>query len=57
MPFQLASPVPATGVKRFWPVVKVEPTGTVDVVDVVTSVRQSPCLSARPRHTVMRDAA
>lgn len=31
-PTQLASSVPATGVKRFWPVVNVEPGGNVDVV-------------------------
>ena len=31
-PIQLAAPVPATGVKRFWPVVNVEPGGNVDVV-------------------------
>jgi hypothetical protein len=31
-PVQLASSVPATGVKRFWPVVNVEPGGNVDVV-------------------------
>lgn len=31
-PTPLASMVPATGVKRFWPVVSVEPGGNVDVV-------------------------
>ncbi len=31
-PTPVASAVPATGLKRFWPVVTVEPGGTVDVV-------------------------
>lgn len=40
-PVPLASPVPPTGVKRFWPTVKVQPSGVVDVVYLESQERQA----------------
>ena len=40
-PHTLASPVPPTGLKRFWPTVSVRPGGAVDVVYLESQERQA----------------
>ncbi len=40
-PIALGGPVPATGVKRFWPVVSVEPGGNVNVVYLESQEKQA----------------
>ncbi|HET7205472.1 MAG TPA: sialidase family protein [Terriglobales bacterium] len=56
-PAPLAPAEPASGVKRFWPVVTVEPTGNVDVVYYESQEMQvNPAHVCSPRVTSLRRA-
>jgi hypothetical protein len=45
-PVPLAAPVPATGIKRFWPTVHVRPGGAVDVIYLESLEAQAPDASS-----------